>query len=62
MSFAKRISLLLLVLAAVLFYAVMFGPQDAQTLAEMRCLEKRNGIYLLDGDARLACLQRARGQ
>lgn len=50
------VAVVLLALVALTFC----GPRSPSAEAEANCLRKRNGVYELEGQARLSCLESAR--
>ena len=55
-----RVLTFVAVVALALVVLTFCGPTSPGAEAESRCLQKRNGVYELDGQARLSCLESAR--
>jgi hypothetical protein len=55
-----RVLTFVAVVAIALIVLTFCGPRSPGAEAESSCLQKRNGVYELEGQARLACLESAR--
>lgn len=51
----------ILTIVVMVFLLLAFcGPSDERAMREAACERQTNGLYHLDGQSRLSCLQRAR--